>query len=66
MNETLACTRFFIVFSGFLKNSGTLGRMRLLRVPEFYGFLWDFENFWYTFEDEPLACTRILFVSLDF
>ena len=28
----------FIGFSGFLKKSGTLGRMKLLGVPEFSGF----------------------------
>ena len=34
----------FMVSSGFLKNSGTLGWLRLLGVPEFYGFLWIFKN----------------------
>ena len=34
VNEILRCTRGFIGFSGSLKTSGTLGRMRLLRVPE--------------------------------
>ena len=50
----------FMGFSGFLKNSGTLWRMRLLGVPEFYRFLWIFEIIWYTWENEALGCTRTL------
>ena len=53
-------------FSGFLKNSGTLWRMRLLGVPEFYRVLWIFEKLWYTWVSETLGCTRVLQVSLDF
>ena len=51
-------------FSGFLKNSGTLWRIRLLRVLEFYRFLWFFEKLWYTLVHEALKCTRILWISL--
>ena len=38
-NVTLACTKGLMGLSRFLKTSGTLGRMRLLDVPEgFLGF----------------------------
>ncbi len=33
-NETPGYTRGFVWFSGVLKPSGTLGRMRLLGIPE--------------------------------
>ena len=56
----------FIVFSGFSKISGTLGRARLLSVPGFYRFLWFFEKIWYTFESETLRCTRLLYVFSGF
>ena len=58
--------QIFIVSSGFLKKSGTLWKVRLLGVPEFYRFLWILEKLWYTLENETPRCTRILWFPLDF
>ncbi len=38
----------------------------LLSVLGFYAFLLIFKNIWYTWENEILKCTRILWFSLDF
>ena len=60
------CTRVFIGFLWILEKTGTLLRVRLLGVPEFYGVLWILEIIWYTLESEILRCTRILWGSSGF